>query len=127
MPERSTPLTNGNTEPEDIIVSTHTNFFFSELFDHVIVTTPTVNMAARIVLMTLTRRVPTILQRNRTAVTAHSGALEIQPIKYYKLGLIRLSLVMIPFLYLGYYLGGEFADVIEQMEWYVPDDDDEDD
>ena len=100
---------------------------FLELIDHVIVTTPTVNMAARIALMTLTRRVPTILQRNITAVTAHSGALKIQPIKYYKLGLIRLSLVMIPFLYLGYHLGGEFADVIEQMEWYVPDDDEDDD
>ena len=92
-----------------------------------ILTTPTVNMAARIALMTLTRRVPTILQRTRTAVTAHSGGLEIQPIKYYRLGLIRLSFIMIPFLYLGYYLGGEFADKIEQMEWYVPDDDDDDD
>ena len=62
----------------------------------------------------------------RTYRRTESGGVADEPIKHYKLGLIRLGLVMGPFLYLGYWLGGQFAELIERYEIYVPDEEDDD-
>lgn len=62
----------------------------------------------------------------RTYRRTESGGVVEEPMKHYRLGLIRLGLVMGPFLYLGYWMGGQFAELIERYEIYVPDDEDDD-
>ncbi len=75
------------------------------------------------------RRLPLAIRNFRTPVTVtnHVGAIGPKPPKYYNLGSLKVSLLIAPFLYIGYYLGGEFADVIERLDLYVPDDEDDDD
>lgn len=81
------------------------------------------------VLFSITRRLPLALRNVRTPVTVTNevGAIGPKPIQPYTLGSLRVSLVIAPFIYIGYFLGGEFADVIERLELYIPDDEDDDD
>ena len=60
-------------------------------------------------------------------ITNPSGSLGPRPVKLYSLGALRVSLVIAPFVYAGYFLGGEFAELIERLELYVPDDEEDDD
>ena len=81
-------------------------------------------------LLSLARRFPTAIRHFRhqsTVADSSPGALSPKPIKHYTFGPAVVTLVVTPFLYIGYYLGGEFADVIERLELYVPDDEDDDD
>jgi hypothetical protein len=55
-----------------------------------------------------------------------TGGIEDKPIKYYNMGLIRLALVIIPFTYVGYWAGGQFAEFLEENEFYIPDEDEDD-
>uniref|UniRef100_A0A1X7V803 Essential MCU regulator, mitochondrial n=1 Tax=Amphimedon queenslandica TaxID=400682 RepID=A0A1X7V803_AMPQE len=62
----------------------------------------------------------------RRTTTTQSGALVSKPIRHYNLVLFRLGFVAIPFVYLGYWAGGQFAEFLEEYEFYIPDDDDDD-
>ena len=62
----------------------------------------------------------------RTAVTTSTGAVLKKPVKYYNFGLLRVVAVMIPFVYVGYWVGGEFAEFLEKYEFYIPDEDEDD-
>uniref|UniRef100_A0A3B1KBL4 Essential MCU regulator, mitochondrial n=1 Tax=Astyanax mexicanus TaxID=7994 RepID=A0A3B1KBL4_ASTMX len=61
----------------------------------------------------------------RTAVTSISGAVLPKPDKT-PLGLTRMTMVVVPFLYLGTCISKNFAALLEEHEIFVPDDDDDD-
>lgn len=62
----------------------------------------------------------------RTAITTRTGAILPEPTKYYKFGIVRVALVIIPFLAGGMYTAKTLANVLEENKWFVPDDDDDD-
>ena len=62
----------------------------------------------------------------RRTATTESGALVSKPTRYYNLVLFRLGVVAVPFVYLGYWAGGQFAEFLEEHEFYIPDEDDDD-
>ena len=62
----------------------------------------------------------------RTAITTRTGAILPEPQKYYKFGIFRVALVIIPFLTGGMYLAKTLANVLEENKLFVPDDDDDD-
>lgn len=62
----------------------------------------------------------------RTRVTTSSGAMGSKPVKYYSFGLVRLTLAVGPFVYLGAMLGQTFAESLEKYDLFVPDEDDDD-
>ncbi|XP_026887619.2 single-pass membrane protein with aspartate-rich tail 1b [Electrophorus electricus] len=65
-----------------------------------------------------------ILSRN--VVTSTSGAILPKPDKA-PFGLTRITVVVVPFLYMGMLLSKHFAAVLEENDIFVPDNDDDDD
>ncbi|XP_051558251.1 essential MCU regulator, mitochondrial-like [Myxocyprinus asiaticus] len=63
---------------------------------------------------------------SRTAVSSTSGAILPKPDKV-PFGLIRMTVVVVPFLYVGTWISKYFAALLEEHEIFVPDDDDDDD
>uniref|UniRef100_A0A1A8KHH5 Essential MCU regulator, mitochondrial n=2 Tax=Nothobranchius TaxID=28779 RepID=A0A1A8KHH5_NOTKU len=64
--------------------------------------------------------------RNRTAVTTSTGAILPRP-KQTRFGLVRIALVVLPFLYVGTQISKNFAALLEEHDIFVPEDDDDDD
>ncbi|KAL7845449.1 hypothetical protein AOLI_G00236410 [Acnodon oligacanthus] len=62
---------------------------------------------------------------SRSAVTSGSGAVLPNPPKT-SFGLTRVTVVVVPFLYLGTCISKNFAALLEEHEIFVPDDDDDD-
>ncbi|XP_041851517.1 essential MCU regulator, mitochondrial-like [Melanotaenia boesemani] len=62
----------------------------------------------------------------RTAVSTSSGAILPKP-KKTPFGLIRIGLVVVPFLYVGTQISKNFAALLEEHDIFVPEDDDDDD
>lgn len=62
----------------------------------------------------------------RTTVTSSTGAMKVKPKKHYSFGMVRLALVVVPFVYCGTVLGQMFAESLEKYDLFVPDDDDDD-
>ncbi|CAG01655.1 unnamed protein product, partial [Tetraodon nigroviridis] len=62
----------------------------------------------------------------RTAVCSSSGAILPKP-KKTPFGLIRIALVVVPFLYVGTQISKNFAALLEEHDIFVPEDDDDDD
>ncbi|XP_018523278.1 essential MCU regulator, mitochondrial [Lates calcarifer] len=62
----------------------------------------------------------------RTAVSTSSGAILPKP-KKTPFGLIRIALVVVPFLYVGTQISKNFAALLEEHDIFVPEDDDDDD
>ncbi|XP_028829279.1 single-pass membrane protein with aspartate-rich tail 1b [Denticeps clupeoides] len=62
----------------------------------------------------------------RNAVSSTSGAILPKPDKV-SFGLIRMVVVIVPFLYLGTQISKSFAALLEEHEIFVPSDDDDDD
>ncbi|XP_055060273.1 single-pass membrane protein with aspartate-rich tail 1b [Misgurnus anguillicaudatus] len=63
---------------------------------------------------------------SRTAVFSTSGAILPKPDKV-PFGMIRMTIVTVPFLYLGTLISKNFAALLEEHDIFVPDDDDDDD
>ncbi|XP_047428437.1 single-pass membrane protein with aspartate-rich tail 1b isoform X1 [Mugil cephalus] len=74
----------------------------------------------------------------RTAVSTSSGAILPKPKKggagflcgtgdQTPFGLIRIALVVVPFLYVGTQISKNFAALLEEHDIFVPEDDDDDD
>ncbi|CAJ1075797.1 essential MCU regulator%2C mitochondrial [Xyrichtys novacula] len=63
---------------------------------------------------------------SRTAVTSSSGSILPKP-KKTSFGLIRIALVVVPFLYVGTQISKSFAALLEEHDIFVPEDDDDDD
>ncbi|XP_015236055.1 essential MCU regulator, mitochondrial-like isoform X2 [Cyprinodon tularosa] len=63
---------------------------------------------------------------SRTAVCSSSGAILPKPRKT-PFGLMRIALVVIPFLYVGTQISKSFAALLEEHDIFVPEDDDDDD
>ncbi|KTG36523.1 hypothetical protein cypCar_00026648 [Cyprinus carpio] len=63
---------------------------------------------------------------SRTAVSTTSGAVLPKPVKV-PLGLTRMTIVVVPFLYVGNLISKHFAALLEEHDIFVPDDDDDDD
>ncbi|XP_015236047.1 essential MCU regulator, mitochondrial-like isoform X1 [Cyprinodon tularosa] len=72
---------------------------------------------------------------SRTAVCSSSGAILPKPRKVgtcgtgeqTPFGLMRIALVVIPFLYVGTQISKSFAALLEEHDIFVPEDDDDDD
>ncbi|KAL7830816.1 hypothetical protein SRHO_G00319430 [Serrasalmus rhombeus] len=62
----------------------------------------------------------------RTAVCTSSGAVLPKP-KKTPLGLMRIAMVVAPFLYVGTLISKNFAALLEEHDIFVPEDDDDDD
>ncbi|XP_029935445.1 essential MCU regulator, mitochondrial-like [Myripristis murdjan] len=62
----------------------------------------------------------------RTAVSTASGAILPKPDKT-SFGLIRMTIVVVPFLYVGTLISKNFAALLEEHDIFVPEDDDDDD
>ncbi|XP_040891766.1 single-pass membrane protein with aspartate-rich tail 1b [Toxotes jaculatrix] len=62
----------------------------------------------------------------RTAVSTASGAILPKPDKT-PFGLIRMTVVVVPFLYVGTLISKNFAALLEEHDIFVPEDDDDDD
>ncbi|XP_029364218.1 essential MCU regulator, mitochondrial [Echeneis naucrates] len=62
----------------------------------------------------------------RTAVCSPSGAVLPKP-KKTPFGLVRIALVVMPFLYVGTQISKNFAALLEEHDIFVPEDDDDDD
>merc|ERR1711970_1041787 len=62
----------------------------------------------------------------RTAVSTTSGAILPKPDKI-SFGLIRMTAVVVPFLYVGTLISKNFAALLEEHDIFVPEDDDDDD
>ncbi|XP_031584538.1 essential MCU regulator, mitochondrial [Oreochromis aureus] len=69
----------------------------------------------------------------RTAVCSSSGSMLPKPKKVCDtgeqtpFGLIRIALVVVPFLYVGTQISKNFAALLEEHDIFVPEDDDDDD
>uniref|UniRef100_A0A3P8Q552 Essential MCU regulator, mitochondrial n=1 Tax=Astatotilapia calliptera TaxID=8154 RepID=A0A3P8Q552_ASTCA len=63
----------------------------------------------------------------RTAVCSSSGAMLPKPRKQTPFGLIRIALIVVPFLYVGTQISKNFAALLEEHDIFVPEDDDDDD
>ncbi|XP_029706777.1 essential MCU regulator, mitochondrial isoform X1 [Takifugu rubripes] len=64
--------------------------------------------------------------QNRTVVSTPSGAILPKPDKT-PFGLIRMTVVVVPFLYVGTLISKNFAALLEEHDIFVPEDDDDDD
>lgn len=73
---------------------------------------------------TLVNNGPLVLRR--TAITSRTGAILPEPKQYYRFGVFRVALVILPFLTGGMYLAKTLANVLEKNKLFVPDDDDDD-
>ncbi|KAL2100980.1 hypothetical protein ACEWY4_002741 [Coilia grayii] len=62
----------------------------------------------------------------RNAVSTTNGAILPKP-KKTSFGLIRITMVVIPFLYVGTLISKNFAALLEEHDIFVPEDDDDDD
>ncbi|XP_023287434.1 essential MCU regulator, mitochondrial [Seriola lalandi dorsalis] len=62
----------------------------------------------------------------RSAVCTSSGGILPKP-KKTPFGLIRIALVVVPFLYVGTLISKNFAALLEEHDIFVPEDDDDDD
>ncbi|XP_026216626.1 single-pass membrane protein with aspartate-rich tail 1b [Anabas testudineus] len=62
----------------------------------------------------------------RTAVSSASGAILPKPEKT-PFGLTRMTIVVVPFLYVGTLISKNFAALLEEHDIFVPEDDDDDD
>uniref|UniRef100_A0A3P9LV58 Essential MCU regulator, mitochondrial n=1 Tax=Oryzias latipes TaxID=8090 RepID=A0A3P9LV58_ORYLA len=62
----------------------------------------------------------------RSAVSSSSGAILPKP-KKTPFGLMRIALVVVPFLYVGTQISKNFAALLEEHDIFVPEDDDDDD
>ncbi|KAJ8001769.1 hypothetical protein DPEC_G00172870 [Dallia pectoralis] len=66
------------------------------------------------------------LNQLRTAVSTATGGVLPKPDKV-SFGLIRMTVVVIPFLYVGTLISKNFAALLEEHDIFVPEDDDDDD
>ncbi|XP_077380472.1 single-pass membrane protein with aspartate-rich tail 1b [Festucalex cinctus] len=64
--------------------------------------------------------------QTRSAVSSSSGAILPKPDKT-PFGLIRMTAVVVPFLYVGTLISKNFAALLEEHDIFVPEDDDDDD
>ncbi|XP_033478933.1 single-pass membrane protein with aspartate-rich tail 1b [Epinephelus lanceolatus] len=64
--------------------------------------------------------------QSRTVVSTPSGAILPKPDKT-PFGLIRMTAVVVPFLYVGTLISKNFAALLEEHDIFVPEDDDDDD
>ncbi|KAM4583836.1 single-pass membrane protein with aspartate-rich tail 1b [Odontesthes bonariensis] len=64
--------------------------------------------------------------QSRSVVSTSSGAILPKPDKT-AFGLIRMTAVVVPFLYVGTLISKNFAALLEEHDIFVPEDDDDDD
>ncbi|XP_057717588.1 essential MCU regulator, mitochondrial-like [Corythoichthys intestinalis] len=68
----------------------------------------------------------TTVTARRTAVCSSSGAILPKP-KKTPFGIWRIAAVVVPFLYVGTRISKNFAELLEEHDIFVPEDDDDDD
>ncbi|XP_051571244.1 essential MCU regulator, mitochondrial-like [Myxocyprinus asiaticus] len=71
-------------------------------------------------------RSPFVWTQYRTAVRSTTGAILPKP-KKTSFGVVRIMMVVAPFLYIGTLISKNFAAILEEHDIFVPEDDDDDD
>ena len=61
----------------------------------------------------------------RTAVTSSTGSMLAKPTRYHALGLIKITAVSGPFMFIGAMIAKYTASQLEELDLFVPDDDDD--
>ena len=64
---------------------------------------------------------------SRSTVTSSTGAILGKPYRSSNFALARVALFVTPFVYIGWSTGRFFAEKMEELDVFVPDDDDDDD
>ena len=64
---------------------------------------------------------------SRSATTSSTGAVLAKPYRSSNFGLVKVVLFVTPFVYVGWSTGRFFAEKMEELDVFVPDDDDDDD
>ncbi|KAJ8345222.1 hypothetical protein SKAU_G00294150 [Synaphobranchus kaupii] len=77
-------------------------------------------------LNTATRCPAARLKQCRNTIFTASGGIPPQPLKT-SFGLFRMTVVVVPFLYVGTLISKNFAALLEEHDIFVPEDDDDDD
>ncbi|XP_016116569.1 essential MCU regulator, mitochondrial [Sinocyclocheilus grahami] len=85
-----------------------------------------VSVFRRFVSLSVPRLVGTQQQQHRTVVSTTSGAILPKP-KKTAFGLVRILMVVAPFLYVGTLISKNFAALLEEHDIFVPEDDDDGD
>lgn len=78
--------------------------------------------SSRLERLTLFRLNPT-----RSSVTSSTGAVLSKPYRNSNFGLVQVAVFVTPFVYVGWSVGRIFAEKMEELNVFVPDDDDDDD
>ena len=64
---------------------------------------------------------------SRSAVTTTTGGILGKPYRSSSYGVVKIGIFVTPFITLGAYIGKYFAEKMEELDVFVPDDDDDDD
>lgn len=67
------------------------------------------------------------LRPTRNAVTSATGGVLSKPSRSSSYAVVKIAIVVTPFLTIGAYIGKFFAEKMEELDVFVPDDDDDDD
>ncbi len=78
--------------------------------------------SSRLERLTFTRLNPT-----RNSVSSSTGAVLSRPYRNSNFGLVQVAVFVTPFVYVGWSVGKFFAEKMEELNVFVPDDDDDDD
>ena len=74
----------------------------------------------------LMTRIRGSVSRKRPLARTNAVAIAPRPRRAYTLGLLRIAIVSVPFIYGGAMIAKYFAATLEEHDLFVPDDDDDD-
>ena len=64
---------------------------------------------------------------SRSTVTTSTGGILSRPFRSSNYGVLKIGIFVTPFITIGAYIGKYFAEKMEELDVFVPDDDDDDD
>ena len=67
------------------------------------------------------------LRLTRSNVTTANGGVLDKPFRGSSYGVVKVAIFVTPFITIGAYIGKYFAEKMEELDVFVPDDDDDDD
>ena len=67
------------------------------------------------------------LNTSRSSITTSTGGVLGKPYRSSGYVVVKLGVFVVPFIYLGAYIGKYFAERMEELDIFVPEDDDDDD
>ena len=71
------------------------------------------------------RSVGSLSFRRHLSPRGYSSAVPVKPTYYHSLGIAKVLVVSTPFIYVGAFMAKSFAAYLEDLDLFVPDDDDD--